>query len=114
MSYENTLKIRQAFDLVHVTRLSTIEMAEKHRGALKPRPDLLYSSGRGDPTMAINALRNKRSGPGGSTRRLHQTFPPAEISKCWQGLFGGEIGSTRVVKTWFAPGMVSAVIGPIR
>jgi hypothetical protein len=25
----------------------------------------------GQPTMAINVVRNKRYGPGGSTRRLH-------------------------------------------
>ena len=30
----------------------------------------------GQPTMAINGLRNKRCGPGGGTRRLHQ-LPPA-------------------------------------
>jgi hypothetical protein len=30
--------------------------------------------GVGLPTMAINGLRNKPIGPGGSTRRLHQIF----------------------------------------
>ena len=34
------------------------------------------SSAVGQPTMAINGLRNKRCGPGGGTRRLHH-FPPA-------------------------------------
>ena len=29
-------------------------------------------NGVGRPTMAINGLRNKRCGPGGGTRRLHQ------------------------------------------
>jgi hypothetical protein len=33
------------------------------------------SSPAGQPAMAINGLRNKRCGPGGGTRRLHQ-FPP--------------------------------------
>ena len=34
-----------------------------------------YISIVGQPTMAINGLWNKRCGPGGGTRRLHQ-FPP--------------------------------------
>lgn len=43
--------------------------------------------------MAINGLWNRRCGPGGGTRRLHQSF-------CYIKNFGGdEIGSTRVVKT---------------
>src|SRR5918996_454012 len=32
----------------------------------------LYWACRRRPTMAINATRNRRSGPGGSSRRLHQ------------------------------------------
>jgi len=43
---------------------------------------------RGNPAMAINGRRNKPIGPGGSTRRLHQS--PAST-----GFGGGEIGSTR-------------------
>ena len=42
----------------------------------------------GNPAMAINGRRNKPIGPGGSTRRLHQS--PAST-----GFGGGEIGSTR-------------------
>ena len=33
----------------------------------------LYSFCRGNPAMAINGRRNKPFGPGGSTRRLHQS-----------------------------------------
>lgn len=36
--------------------------------------------------MMINDVRNKWSGPGGGTRRLHQVY------------YGGEIGSTHTVK----------------
>jgi hypothetical protein len=35
---------------------------------------------RGDPAMAINGRRNKPFGPGGSTRRLHQS-PAGELRK---------------------------------
>ena len=42
--------------------------------------------------MAINGAWNKRSGPGGSARRLHHC--------------GGDTGSTRVVKTCLLLGMV--------
>jgi len=44
---------------------------------------------RGNPAMAINGRRNKPIGPGGSTRRLHQSLAST-------GFGGGEIGSTRV------------------
>jgi len=43
---------------------------------------------RGNLAMAINGRRNKPIGPGGSTRRLHQS--PAST-----GFGGGETGSTR-------------------
>src|SRR5215470_18356607 len=33
----------------------------------------LYKEGRCEPDMAINSLRNKPFGPGGGTRRLHQS-----------------------------------------
>ena len=49
--------------------------------------------------MAINALRNKRCGPGGSARRLHQI-----LLSLTEGLCGGETGSTCVVKVWFLLG----------
>ena len=42
----------------------------------------LYMRGRRRSTMAINAVRNKRSGPGGSTRRLHQ-IPVRAIPAGW-------------------------------
>src|ERR1700730_16574609 len=53
-------------------------------------------------TMAINSLRNKPLGPGGSTRRLHQgsakQISASERLKSESGLIrgGGETGSTRV------------------
>ena len=75
--------------------------------SLPPRYDYIPCAGL--PAMAINALWNKRSGPGGSARRLHQ-FPvsPATITG---NLIGGETGSTRVVKAWFSPGMVPPLSG---
>ena len=53
------------------------------------KPDRLYSGCRRKPAMAINVRRNKPFGPGGSTRRLHQ-------SPAGTGSGGGEPGSTRV------------------
>jgi hypothetical protein len=49
--------------------------------------------------------RNKLFGPGGGTRRLHQS---PLLSFClWQaGFGGGEIGSTGSVKDDLSPGMV--------
>jgi len=47
--------------------------------------------------MVINGSWNKRCGPGGSARRLHHPL---------QGGYGGDTGSTRVVKTCFLPGMI--------
>jgi len=48
--------------------------------------------------MAINSLRNKPFGPGGGTRRLHQSDQISRAS--WLLMSdhsgGGEIGSTRV------------------
>src|SRR5258706_10935923 len=63
----------------------------------------------GQPTMAINGAWNKRCGPGGSTRRLHQ-FNPAQPA----GSLGGEPGSTRVVKVLPFARHGTAVIGPPR
>ena len=60
--------------------------------------------------MAINILWNKQSGPGGGTRRLHQTLFLTDV--IWALVtFGGEIGSTHVVKAMSSLGMISAVIG---
>src|SRR5215472_16106070 len=55
--------------------------------------------------MAINGLRNKRCGPGGSTRRLHQFRAAAPAHR------GGEPGSTRVVKVRSVARHDTAVIG---
>src|SRR5437762_8071836 len=64
----------------------------------------------GQPTMAIHGLRNKRCGPGGGTRRLHQ-FPPAPEQVCGPAAYGGEIGSTRAVKVKPSPGMIPPLSG---
>src|SRR5437762_7316417 len=67
----------------------------------------------GQPTMAINGVRNKRCGPGGGTRRLHQ-FPPATSanqSANRPAIFGGELGSTRVVKVRTVARHDTTVIG---
>ena len=55
--------------------------------------------------MAINGAWNNRCGPGGSTRRLHHH------RRC--DFMGGEIGSTRVVKTHLSLGMVPPLSGYI-
>jgi len=55
-------------------------------------------------TMAINAARNRRSGPGGSSRRLHQNPFGAQ--------YGGDSGSTRVIKGLVFARHGTAVIGP--
>ena len=52
--------------------------------------------------MAINGAWNKRSGPGGSARRLHH-LP--------DGHYGGDTGSTRVVKARLLLGMVPPLSG---
>ena len=49
-------------------------------------------------SIAINGLWNRRSGPGGGTRRLHH-------------FYGGDIGSTRVVKVGSSLGMVPSLSG---
>jgi len=55
-------------------------------------------------TMAINTARNKRCGPGGGTRRLHQ-------SPALSAADGGETGSTRVVKGTLLLGIVPPLSG---
>jgi len=55
-------------------------------------------------TMAINTARNKRCGPGGGTRRLHQ-------SPALSAAVGGETGSTRVVKGTLLLGIVPPLSG---
>src|SRR5207302_7167983 len=49
----------------------------------------------GQPTMAINGLRNKRCGPGGGTRRLHQS-PPAS----WANRDRRPMGAKQVRRAW--------------
>ena len=73
--------------------------------------------------MAINVLWNKQGGPGGGTRRLHHKAVRATIIPTllliisryfwYDAFFGGEIGSTHVVKIVFSLGMISAVIGSL-
>ncbi|ASV62520.1 hypothetical protein GbCGDNIH6_10012 [Granulibacter bethesdensis] len=65
-----------------------------------------YIEGVSSLTMVINGEWNKRSGPGGGTRRLHHITP-------FCGVHGGETGSTRAVKTRFLPGMVPPLSGHI-
>src|SRR5947207_2589465 len=65
--------------------------------------------------MAVDGLRNKRCGPGGGTRRLHQ-FPsvsviPIATNRARPAASGGEIGSTRVVKAMFSLGMIPPLSG---
>ena len=60
--------------------------------------------------MAINATWNKRYGPGGSTRRLHQIRGTGARKPAGPD-YGGEPGSTCVVKVWFSPGMVPPLSG---
>ena len=83
---------------------------------------MAYMSGVGQPTMAINDAWNKRCGPGGSTRRLHQqlslwverlSFGYAQKEYPSERLIGGETGSTRAVKTHLLLGMVPPLSGQI-
>ena len=64
--------------------------------------------------MAINVLRNKRDGPGGSARRLHHLsslvrFP---LGSGREGISGGETGSTCVVKAMAFARWGTADTGP--
>jgi hypothetical protein len=56
-----------------------------------------YITDAGPPATAINGAWNKRSGPGGSARRLHHC--------------GGDTGSTRAVKAYLSLGMVPPLSG---
>ncbi len=58
-------------------------------------------------TMVINGAWNKRCGPGGSARRLHQ------FSRYVSRADGGETGLTRVVKTHLLPGMIPPLSGQL-
>ena len=46
---------------------------------------LLYLGCPRQRAMAINAVWNKRSGPGGGTRRLHQLLPSDTVGGCLRG-----------------------------
>ena len=95
----------QAEKIAHRRRLS--DMGASRRAAVAPEKSLrprAYIMPVGQPTMAINAARNRRCGPGGSSRRLHHS--PLV------GLYGGESGSTRVVKALIFARHDTAVIGP--
>ena len=69
--------------------------------------------------MAINIVWNRQSGPGGGTRRLHHDEERVDKINSFFDIrlkfnllfFGGEIGSTHVVKIVFSLGMISTVIG---
>ena len=64
-----------------------------------------YIQRAGQPAMAINVLWNKRNGPGGSARRLHhKLFADSTV-------YGGETGSTCVVKALLSFGMVPPISG---
>ncbi len=65
----------------------------------------LYSNRRGNPAMAINGRRNKPIGPGGSTRRLHQSAH--HVGGFWRGRTRIDEG----VKGALLPGMVPALSG---
>ena len=73
-----------------------------------------YNGFVGFPTMVINALQNKRDGPGGSARRLHQPisfsdgYPENGLNHL---IYGGETGSTCVVKSKFLLGIVPPLSG---
>ena len=68
--------------------------------------------GLGNQLWRYTGLWNKPSGPGGSTRRLHQIpdFGSGRVGVDCQ-VFGGETGSTQVVKTCPVPGMVPPLSG---
>ncbi len=81
--------------------------------------------------MMLNALWNRRSGPGGGTRRLHhfirrsnrrngayfyvreysRTEPTVQMSYKTDSSKGDETGSTRVVKVGSASGIVPPLSG---
>src|SRR5438270_10425413 len=82
----------------------------QRRGLAPPSivyPQALYYRGPACPDYGDKRPRNKRIGPGGGTRRLHQV--PTEPKP------GGQLwGRNRIdgrVKVVLSPGMVSAVIG---
>jgi hypothetical protein len=76
------------------------------------RPECLYSGCRGNPTMAINVVRNSRCGPGGSARRLHH--PAASRRKSGGRPLMGANQDRRAGKGAIFARHGTAVIGPIQ
>ncbi len=81
---------------------------------------IAYIGWAGLPAMVINGTWNKRCGPGGSTRHLHQNYsgwPDSDFAasplrhRDASGLLGDETASTRVVKTCLLPGIVPPLSG---
>src|ERR1700722_17263909 len=66
-----------------------------------------YIGGAGSPAMEINCRRNKPFGPGGSTRRLHQSPSKSRQKRASAG--GNRIDEG--VKDVFFPGMVPPTSG---
>lgn len=56
--------------------------------------------------MTINAIWNKRGGPGGRARHLHPSLWSDAM-----GWSGGELGSTYAVKVWFSFVLVPTLPG---
>ena len=73
------------------------------KGAFPTASGLPIFTRAGSPATAINGPWNKRSGPGGSARRLHHLGKSAK--------HGGDTGSTRAVKMYLSLGMVPPLSG---
>ena len=80
-----------------------LEHTPESRVALSTTAPGPYISRAGSLAMAINGAWNKRSGPGGSARRLHHLGKSAK--------HGGDTGSTRAVKMYLSLGMVPPLSG---
>jgi hypothetical protein len=80
-----------------VVTCSPVEVAETCATPLSLSVMDAYIASAGPPATAINGAWNKRSGPGGSARRLHHC--------------GGDTGSTRAVKAYLSLGMVPPLSG---
>ena len=66
-----------------------------------------YIGGAGSPAMEINDRRNKPFGPGGSTRRLHQSLRDRKVCGLWRGRNRIDEG----VKGDLLPGIVPPLSG---
>ncbi|MGX1165855.1 hypothetical protein AB7M16_002121 [Bradyrhizobium sp. USDA 372] len=67
-----------------------------------------YIGSAGSPAMEINGRRNKPFGPGGGTRRLHQSPPSGELEA---GLWRGRNRIDEGVKGVLFPGIVPPLSG---